>query len=94
MLMIPFVENAFKHGVGMIADPVIDIHVQITENNLDFSVKNKVGKELPEDKDTSSGIGLRNVERRLELLYPKMHELSVEKTDDWFEMYLHLRFLG
>lgn len=94
MLMIPFVENAFKHGVGMIVDPVIDIHVQITENTLDFSVKNKIGKELPEDKDTSSGIGLRNVERRLELLYPKMHKLSVEKTDDWFEMYLHLRFLG
>lgn len=94
MLMIPFVENAFKHGVGMIVDPVIDIRVQITENTLDFSVKNKVGKELPEDKDASSGIGLRNVERRLELLYPKMHELSVQKTEDWFEMHLHLQFLG
>jgi len=93
MLMIPFVENAFKHGVGMVMEPVIDINVQIKENSLDFSVKNKIGPEPPEDKDTSSGIGLRNVQRRLELLYPDNHELSVEKTGEWFNMYFHLKFI-
>lgn len=94
MLMIPFVENAFKHGVGMIKNPIIDIHVEIRERSLDFSVKNKIGTELPEDKDSSSGIGLRNVQRRLELLYPDHHDLNVEKTDEWFDMKLHLGFLG
>lgn len=93
MLMIPFVENAFKHGVGMILDPVIDIRLDIRDHALDFSVKNRVGEERPEDKDTSSGIGLRNVQRRLELLYPGKHDLQVEKEDNWFRMNLHLEFL-
>jgi two-component system LytT family sensor kinase len=92
MMMIPFVENAFKHGVGMIADPVIEILVQFDEDRLSFTVKNKIGPEPAEDKDPSSGIGLRNVKRRLELLYPGRHRLDIEETEEWFVITLHLEF--
>ena len=92
MLMIPFVENAFKHGVGMVADPVIDISVRINEQTLLFSVRNKIGPEAPEDKDSGSGIGLRNVRRRLELLYPGKHRLEISADSDWYTAFLYLHF--
>lgn len=92
MLMIPFVENAFKHGVGMVASPVIDIRLQFNLNELNFSVRNKTGPETSEDKDSNSGIGLRNVKRRLELLYPGKHQLELNETGGWFEVKLNLKF--
>lgn len=69
MILIPFVENAFKHGVVMINDPEINIRLVVTGNLLNFSVRNKFNSEQ-EEKDKSSGIGLINVKRRLDLLYP------------------------
>jgi len=90
MLMIPFVENAFKHGVGMILNPVIDIAVRIAEGRLTFTVQNKIGPEEAEDKDSSSGIGMRNVERRLELLYPDQHELVIDNDGATFTVTLRL----
>ena len=92
MLLIPFVENAFKHGVGMVIDPTIDIDLKISENALSFSVKNKIAPETAIEKDSSSGIGLKNVQRRLELLYPNAHELIIKKENGWFEVTLNLSF--
>ncbi len=86
MLMIPFVENAFKHGVGLIVQPIIDIQLIIEEKLLTFSVKNKTGDNASEDRDNASGIGLRNVQRRLELLYPNKHELNIGRNEEWFEV--------
>lgn len=94
MLMIPFVENAFKHGVGMVLEPIIDVSLKITEKELFFSVKNKIAPEPVEDKDNSSGIGLKNVNRRLELLYPNAHHLDIQNTGDWFVVTLNLTFLN
>ena len=88
MLMIPFVENAFKHGVGLIANPVIDISVKVHENHLDFTVRNRITPESATEKDAGSGIGLKNVSRRLELLYPTTHQLKVNRDDEWFEVVL------
>lgn len=90
MLMIPFVENAFKHGVGMVNHPLIDIYLKIEDNNLYFSVKNKITPEPPDEKDENSGIGLHNVRRRLELLYPGAHVLNIEEAGGWFEAQLQL----
>lgn len=92
LLLIPFVENAFKHGVGLIENPVIDIAVRFTEKELSFMVRNKVASGSPETKDNSSGIGLRNVIRRLELLYPDTHRLEVKQEDNWFTVHLSLQF--
>ncbi len=92
MLMIPFVENAFKHGVGFVAVPVIDIDLNFTGQELRFTVRNKITSEIPEDKDNSSGIGLQNVRRRLELLYPESHRLELNREEEWFTAKLWLRF--
>ncbi len=92
LLMIPFVENAFKHGVGLIGQPVIEVTVKFDERELFFSVRNKIAPEGPEMKDNSSGIGLRNVTRRLELLYPDTHRLEVKQEDNWFIVNLNLHF--
>ncbi|MGB4847899.1 MAG: histidine kinase [Saprospiraceae bacterium] len=69
MILIPFVENAFKHGVVFIEHPEIHIQLIVTGQQLQFNVKNKYNP-FPEEKDKSSGIGLQNVKRRLSLLYP------------------------
>jgi LytS/YehU family sensor histidine kinase len=93
MLMIPFVENAFKHGVGMITDPEIDIQLHCSSTTLHFKVKNKTaGVALQEDKDHSSGIGIKNVRRRLELLYPEAHKLTIHETGEWYEVELQLNY--
>lgn len=89
MLLIPFVENAFKHGTGMIEEPLIEISLETYERQLIFKVKNKYLKD-DSAKDKSSGIGLANVKRRLELLYHENHSLTIDKTDLWFTVILKL----
>lgn len=93
MLLIPFVENAFKHGVGMITRPTIEVSLRYSEEVLDFTVKNKITPDQASTKDPSSGIGLPNVQRRLELLYPNKHQLTAGPQDDgWFVAHLQIRF--
>jgi len=90
MLLIPFVENAFKHGVGMIINPTIDIDLHTTNNKIIFEVKNKVNRQYKEEKDGASGIGLANVKRRLELLYPDNHQLTIKDEDQFYGIYLEI----
>ena len=91
MLLIPFVENAFKHGVGFIENPTIEIELKDSAKELTFHVANKKGAVINEKKDESSGIGLANVKRRLELLYPNNHSLIVKESDDTFEITLTIQ---
>jgi two-component system LytT family sensor kinase len=90
MLLIPFVENAFKHGVGMIDRPTIDISLHTSRNILYFSVRNKYNGSYMEVKDKTSGIGLSNVKRRLNLLYGDQHSLLIAKDQDWFTVSLKI----
>lgn len=90
MLLIPFVENAFKHGTGMIEDAQIHIDLQVKNGMLDFSVRNKFLDAIEQPKDKTSGIGLTNVRRRLNLLYQQNHSLQIVKQDGWFNINMHL----
>lgn len=92
MLMIPFVENAFKHGVGLVKEPLIDIQLKFDEKEMHFSIRNKITPDTHSEKDSSSGIGLQNVRRRLELLYPDAHRLELNNTGEWFVVELWLAF--
>lgn len=94
MLLIPFVENAFKHGVGLIQEPVIDVFISCQNNDFICKIKNKIAPESIENKDGSSGIGLKNVKRRLELLYPNQHQFSSERVGEWFVVELDLKLKG
>jgi len=84
MLLIPFVENAFKHGTGLIENAEINIELKVEKNILSFSVRNIFDGTSVEVKDKSSGIGLANVQRRLALLYQDKHSLLITKQDNWF----------
>lgn len=87
MLLIPFVENAFKHGTGMIDEPVINISIAIDADThlLHFKVDNAISPN-DQSKDGSSGIGISNVKRRLAILYPGKHELNIVNEDNKFSI--------
>ncbi|WP_336514471.1 sensor histidine kinase [Pollutibacter soli] len=91
MLLIPFVENAFKHGTGMIMNAMIHIDLNVDKGILYFTVKNKFNPESSEIKDKSSGIGLTNVKRRLNLLYQNQHSLKIDTKDDYFTILLEVK---
>ena len=88
MLLIPFVENAFKHGTGMIENAHIDIELRAEKNILYFSVSNQYDPASIEIKDKARGIGLVNVQRRLELLHPGKHKLDITKDNSLFTVSL------
>jgi two-component system, LytTR family, sensor kinase len=88
MLLIPFVENAFKHGTGMIQKPEIKINLKIENNKLIFNILNKYDPKSQEIKDDHSGIGLKNVSRRLELLYGNNQQLVVNTEGGIFDVSL------
>jgi two-component system, LytTR family, sensor kinase len=90
MLLIPFVENAFKHGTGLIMDAEIEVHLKVEGGVLRFSVRNKYSETVAETKDKTSGIGLSNVKRRLNLLYRNNHSLRIDKKDGWFAVSLQI----
>lgn len=89
MLLIPFVENAFKHGIGMVRNPYIHMFITIREQTLFFNVINSYNKKNL-SKDKNSGIGLENVKNRLQLLYPGKYTLSIKDKDDVFNAELKL----
>jgi two-component system, LytTR family, sensor kinase len=89
MLLIPFVENAFKHGNGLPENSEIVINLNVENNELDFNVKNRFAAN-DKAKDKTSGIGLVNVRRRLDLLYPKTHRLQIEDSNGWYKVDLKL----
>jgi LytS/YehU family sensor histidine kinase len=89
MLLIPFVENAFKHGISFREPSHIKITLEIKDNTLYFDVYNS--KHVRQDSDPEkdkSGIGLENVKQRLKLLYPNRHELIIRDTSR--EFFIHL----
>lgn len=90
MLLIPFVENAFKHGVGWIDNPYISIHIEASDHQLTFCCENKYDIEDHQHKDSASGIGLANVRSRLKLLYEGKHTLSISQEKNLFKIHLNL----
>jgi two-component system LytT family sensor kinase len=91
MLLIPFIENAFKHGMSAIDEPMIDIELYTSANMLYFRVANKFNPgAAAEVKDKTSGIGLQNVKRRLNLLYDNRYSLLINDIDNWFTVSLQL----
>ncbi|UGU17405.1 histidine kinase [Sinomicrobium kalidii] len=82
LILIPFVENAFKHGVFENEKySWIRIHLQTDENELTFIVENSLPENNNGNSAVKSGIGLNNVKKRLELLYPEKHHLIMTKTE-------------
>jgi LytS/YehU family sensor histidine kinase len=86
MLLIVFIENAFKHSKNTASPEIfIDISLRTWGNSILFSVRNSYARQGEENSmlNRSGGVGLPNVNKRLELLYPNAHELNV-RTDELF----------
>lgn len=86
MLFISFVENAIKHGVKTDKMPAIEIELHISDKEIYFYSKNKINQQ--KQKDKTGGIGLANVKKRLNILYPNKHSLDITNNNDWFEVKL------
>lgn len=76
MLFLPFVENAFKHGVSSITEGHITIGIIQNEGSVELIVKNTVYENRRASEDKSNGIGVLNTTRRLQLLYPGKYTLN------------------
>ncbi len=89
MMLIPFVENAFKHG-SKNHQPGIIIRLVAEKQMIRFSVANYIKKNQLQHEKEDSGLGLANIRRRLELIYPGKHNLKIIQNDDQFQAILFL----
>lgn len=90
LLFIPFIENAFKHGISYREKSFIDIVLQVEEDKINFMCRNsKVLSGKPVEKH--SGIGLENARKRLSLLYPGKHQLEIDENDESFQVLLTIQ---
>lgn len=88
LLLLPFVENAFKHGgKGTTGEATISINIQLTNNDFQFEVENNLEPDSPREKE---GIGLINVKRQLELIYPGKYELDILAKNELFKISLSI----
>ena len=88
MLFIPFVENSFKHGSLINGFLNIDIEISLIKNQLLFSIQNTILNDNFENK--KNGIGLGNIQKRLELLYKDNYELEIQNKDNLFSVSLKI----
>jgi two-component system, LytTR family, sensor kinase len=91
LLLIPFVENAFKHGVTYNDRSSISIELKTSSEELSFSVENSKPAVKDSLKLSEPGIGLKNVSRRLELLYPGKHQLEIQDLDNHYSVMLKIK---
>jgi len=89
-LLVPFIENAFKHGISIEDPSFLKIDLIIEKQNLYFSVINSITNHKRIDNKIDSGEGLKNVKRRLELLYPESHDLKILENKKTFKIELTL----
>lgn len=89
MLLLPLVENSFKHGLmGDSTEGFVTIDLVSDRNQITFSVVNNKG--ISPVRDGVGGIGLKNIEDRLRLIYPQRHSLVIDETDKMFTVQLKL----
>lgn len=90
LLLIIFVENAFKHGVSYAAPSFIDIKVTVTQETLQFKCRNSRQEQKPDEKKKKGGVGLANARRRLDLLFPNQYNLEIKENDKEYDVQLEI----
>ena len=93
LLFIPFIENSFKHGISKkIDDGFVHTKLEISSDRIELSVENSKAPSMPNpERKISGGIGLANVRRRLNLIYPDRHQLKVTDAPHKFNIHLTLQ---
>ncbi|MEP3210750.1 MAG: histidine kinase [Maribacter sp.] len=92
LILTVFIENAFKHSTASQSKGItVDVAIKVTDSGmLAFECRNSF-QQLTNVDNLSSGIGLQNVKKRLQLLYPDAHELAIQVIDDLFTVYLKMQ---
>lgn len=91
LVLIPFVENALKHGVVDNPTAPVSINMQLADSSLYFEVSNRINQS---QKDATTGIGLPNIRRRLDLLYPGKYTLEIKDDGHTYHTMLKLQNLS
>ena len=89
LIFISFVENAFKYGISNALEYPIYISLETSNRKLFFKIKNTIHKKQNAE---SSGLGIENVRKRLDLIYPDQHQLEIKKEGEYFLVELKLDF--
>lgn len=92
LLFVPFIENAFKHGVSYREKSFIDISMRKGKDNITFRCANSQLSKKDDTENGHSGIGLENVKKRLSLLFPGKYELKINRAGNEFEVMLFINF--
>jgi two-component system, LytTR family, sensor kinase len=90
LIFIPFIENAFKHGISYREKSFIDVSMTIEKGLLKFRCANSLFKVREDNDPVYSGIGLENVTKRLNLLFPGKHDIKINKSETEFEVLLQI----
>jgi two-component system LytT family sensor kinase len=94
LLLIPFIENSFKHGASkVLAHPYVRLRIYIEGDLLQLFLSNSK-PEVREPIMARGNIGLKNVKKRLDLLYPADHELNIVEEPESFSVHLKIRLIG
>lgn len=92
LMMLPFLENAFKHGTSeQIEKSWLSVDISVVENQLKVKIANSKNENVPYSRH---GIGIANIRRRLEFIYPENHELKINDENDFFVVSLMIRLHG
>ncbi len=86
LLTVNFIENAFVHGDYTLPDSFLELHINVTQNELIYQVKNTYSKS-----ERSTGTGNENFKKRLNLLHPGAHEIFMEQSDNTYTATLKLK---
>lgn len=92
LLFIPLIENAFKHGISTEQNSSeINIKLEVSNNKVDLKINNPIDESKNDNrKEQYGGLGIENVKKRLNLLFPKRYEFTISKTDNLYSTHLSL----
>ncbi len=92
LLLLPFIENSFKHGLkGGAENAFVSIKLEITGKVLNFEIENSAGQSVEITESKFKGIGIHNVKKRLELIYPGAHAIKISENNGKYKVLLQLQ---
>lgn len=92
LIFLPFVENSFKHGLKSGAENAfVKIRIEISGNDLGFDIENSKGKLVETENSKYKGIGIENVKKRLDLIYPRSYSLKITDEGNIYKVVLRLQ---
>lgn len=94
LLFIPIIENAFKHGISTRHNSSIDLMMQVEGTGITFRARNSIRQGAPDNDGEYSGIGMENVRKRLDLLFPGTHRFDIRQEEDVFIVEIFLETKG